>query len=83
MEQPTQIRSILAAGAARFHRPHRMAARQSTVRVSLKAPLRQAIVTSLSVDRRSLVIYRVTARFRTDTAAELRRRLDDGSIAAQ
>ncbi len=30
-----------------------------------------------------LVIYRVTARFRTDTAAELRRRLDEGSIAAQ
>jgi len=29
------------------------------------------------------VIYRVTARFKTDTAAELRRRLDDGSIAAQ
>ncbi len=29
------------------------------------------------------MIYRVTARFRTDTAAELRRRLDDGSIAAQ
>ena len=30
-----------------------------------------------------MAIYRVTARFRTDTAAELRRRLDDGSIAAQ
>jgi hypothetical protein len=29
------------------------------------------------------MIYRVTARFRTDTADELRRRLDDGSIAAQ
>lgn len=29
------------------------------------------------------MIYRVTARFKTDTAAELRRRLDDGSIAAQ
>ena len=29
------------------------------------------------------MIYRVTARFRTDTAAELQRRLDDGSIAAQ
>ena len=29
------------------------------------------------------MIYRVIARFRTDTAAELRRRLDDGSIAAQ
>ena len=29
------------------------------------------------------MIYRVTARFRTDTAAELRRRLDDGSITAQ
>ena len=29
------------------------------------------------------MIYRVTARFRPDTAAELRRRLDDGSIAAQ
>ena len=30
-----------------------------------------------------MAIYQVTARFRTDTAAELRRRLDDGSIAAQ
>jgi len=29
------------------------------------------------------VIYRVTARFRTETAGELRRRLHDGSIAAQ
>jgi hypothetical protein len=29
------------------------------------------------------VIYRVTARFRTDTATELRDRLADGSIAAQ
>jgi hypothetical protein len=29
------------------------------------------------------MIYRVIARFKTDTAAELRRRLDDGSIAAQ
>ena len=29
------------------------------------------------------MIYRVTARFRIDTAAALRRRLDDGSIAAQ
>ena len=29
------------------------------------------------------MIYRVTARFKADTAAELRRRLDDGSIAAQ
>lgn len=29
------------------------------------------------------MIYRVTARFRAETAAELRRRLDDGSIAAQ
>jgi hypothetical protein len=29
------------------------------------------------------VIYRVNARFRTDTAAALRRRLNDGSIAAQ
>jgi hypothetical protein len=29
------------------------------------------------------MIYRVVARFKTDTAAELRRRLDDGSIAAQ
>ena len=29
------------------------------------------------------MIYRVTARFKTDMAAELRRRLDDGSIAAQ
>ena len=29
------------------------------------------------------MIYRVTARFRADTAAELRRRLDDGSIAVQ
>ena len=27
--------------------------------------------------------YRVTARFRTDTAADLRQKLDDGSIAAQ
>ncbi len=30
-----------------------------------------------------MAIYQVTARFRTDTAAELRRTLDDGSIAAQ
>ena len=30
-----------------------------------------------------MAVYHVTARFRTDTAAELRRRLDDGSIAAQ
>ena len=29
------------------------------------------------------MIYRVIARFKTDTATELRRRLDDGSIAAQ
>jgi len=29
------------------------------------------------------MIYRVTARFKLKTAAELRRRLDDGSIAAQ
>ena len=29
------------------------------------------------------MIYRVTARFRTETAADLHRRLDDGSIAAQ
>ena len=29
------------------------------------------------------MIYRVAARFRAETAAELRRRLDDGSIAAQ
>ncbi len=29
------------------------------------------------------MIYRVTARFKPDTAAELRRRLDDGSIASQ
>jgi hypothetical protein len=29
------------------------------------------------------MIYRVTARFRPDTSAELRRRLDDGSIAIQ
>ena len=29
------------------------------------------------------MIYRVIARFKTDTAAELRRRLDDGSIATQ
>ena len=29
------------------------------------------------------MIYRVIARFKTDTAAELRRRLDDRSIAAQ
>ena len=29
------------------------------------------------------MIYRVTARFKTDTAAELRHRLGDGSIAAQ
>ena len=29
------------------------------------------------------MIYRVTARFKTETAVELRRRLDDGSIAAQ
>ena len=29
------------------------------------------------------MIYRVTARFKTETAAELRHRLDDGSIAAQ
>ena len=30
-----------------------------------------------------MAIYLVTARFKTDTAAELRRKLDDGSIAAQ
>ena len=30
-----------------------------------------------------MAIYRVTARFKTDTAGELRRRLDDGTIAAQ
>jgi|MDTC01.2.fsa_nt_gb hypothetical protein len=29
------------------------------------------------------MIYRVTARLKPETAAELRRRLDDGSIAAQ
>ena len=29
------------------------------------------------------MIYQVTARFRPDTAADLRRKLDDGSIAAQ
>ena len=29
------------------------------------------------------MVYRVTARFRTETAGELRRRLDEGSIAAQ
>ena len=29
------------------------------------------------------MIYRVTARFRPQTAADLRRKLDDGSIAAQ
>jgi len=29
------------------------------------------------------VIYRVTARFKPATAGELRRRLDDGTIAAQ
>ena len=29
------------------------------------------------------MIYRVTARFKTETAAELRRQLADGSIAAQ
>ncbi len=29
------------------------------------------------------MIYRVIARFRIETAVELRRRLDDGSIAAQ
>ena len=29
------------------------------------------------------MIYRVTARFKPETATELRRRLDDGSIAAQ
>ncbi len=29
------------------------------------------------------MIYRVTARFRPDTAADLRRKLDDGSLAAQ
>ena len=29
------------------------------------------------------MIYRVTARFRTDMAGDLLRRLDDGSIAAQ
>ena len=29
------------------------------------------------------MIYRVTARLRSDAASELRRRLDDGSIAAQ
>ena len=29
------------------------------------------------------MFYRVTARFKPDTAAELRRRLDDGSLAAQ
>ena len=37
----------------------------------------------LPVSRKGLVIYRVTARFRSDTAADLRRKLDDGSIAAQ
>ncbi len=41
------------------------------------------IVGYLPVGRRDLVIYRVTARFRNDTAADLRRKLDDGSIAAQ
>ena len=41
------------------------------------------IVTYLPVSRKGLVIYRVTARFRSDTAADLRRKLDDGSIAAQ
>jgi hypothetical protein len=40
----------------------------------------QAIVDN---SREVFVIYRVTARFRNDTATELRRRLDDGSIAAQ
>ena len=29
------------------------------------------------------MIYRVTARFKPATAGELRRRLDDGTIAAQ
>ena len=29
------------------------------------------------------MIYQVTARFKLETAVELRRRLDDGSIAAQ
>ena len=29
------------------------------------------------------MIYQVTARFKPETAVELRRRLDDGSIAAQ
>ena len=29
------------------------------------------------------MIYRVTATFKSDTAAELRQRLEDGSIAAQ
>ena len=29
------------------------------------------------------MIYRVTARFKTETAVDLHRRLDDGSIAAQ
>ena len=29
------------------------------------------------------MIYRVTARFKPHTAADLRRKLDDGSIAAQ
>ena len=29
------------------------------------------------------MVYRVSARFRTDTATELRRKLDDGSIATQ
>ena len=30
-----------------------------------------------------MAIYRVTARFKTKTAEDLRRKLDDGSIAAQ
>lgn len=30
-----------------------------------------------------MAVYRVTARLKTDRAAELRRKLDDGSIAAQ
>ena len=54
--------------------------RSMNASASLKHLFRQAIVgTSPEV----FVIYRVTARFRTDTATELRRRLDDGSIAAQ
>jgi hypothetical protein len=30
-----------------------------------------------------MALYRVTARFKSETAAELKRRLDNGSIAAQ